>query len=86
MKNMKTKKIMLTLMVIVKDALKWISRCFVATILVSVCLENGWILPSYTTNVSHNEFWNLYSCIFVLVPVIMGYRGITGSYIVESKE
>ena len=86
MKNVKIRKIILTIRLIVKDAIIWIIRCLIAAILVSVCMENGWILSSYTTNVSYNEFWRLYSTISVLVPVIMGYRGITGSYKVEIKE
>lgn len=86
MKNMQTRKIILTIILIVKDAIMWIIRCLIATVLVSVCMENGWILSSYTTNISYNEFWKLYSAIFILVPVIMGYRGFTGSYKVEIKE
>ena len=72
-------------MLIVKDAIIWVIRCLIATILVSVCMENGWILSSYTANISYNEFWKLYSAISVLIPIIMCYRGITGSYKVEIK-
>lgn len=86
MKSVQRRKIILTIMLIVKDAIMWISRCLIATILVSVCMENGWILSSYTTNVSFNEFWKLYSAIFILVPIIMGFRGITGSYNVDIEE
>lgn len=86
MKNVQTRKIILTIMLIVQDAIMWIIRCLIATVLVSVCMENGWVLSSYATNISYDEFWKLYSSIFVLVPVIMGYRGITGSYKVEIKE
>ena len=85
MKNVQTRKIILTIMLIVKDAIMWTIRCLIATILVSVCIENGWILSSYDANVSHNEFWKLYFAIYVLIPIIMGYRGITGSYKVESE-
>lgn len=86
MKNVQTRKIILTIMIIVKDAIMWTIRCLIAAILVSVCIENGWILSSHDANVSYNEFWKLYSAIYVLVPIIMGYRGITGSYKVEIKE
>lgn len=86
MKNVQTKKIILTIMLIVKDAIMWTTRCLIATILVSVCIENGWILSSHDANVSYNEFWKLYFAIYVLIPIIMGYRGITGSYKVEIKE
>lgn len=83
---MEIRKIILTIMLIVKDAIIWTIRCLIATILVSVCMENGWILSSHTANVSYNEFWKLYAAIYVLIPIIMGYRGITGSYKVEIKE
>ena len=73
-------------MLIVKDAIIWTIRCLIATILANVCMENGWILSSYTANISYNEFWKLYSAISVLIPIIMFYRGITGSYKVEIKE
>lgn len=83
---MEIRKIICTIMLIVKDAIIWAIRCLITTILVSVCMENGWILSSYTANISYNEFWKLYSAISVLIPIIMGYRGITGSYKVEIKE
>lgn len=86
MENVQIRKIITTIRLIVKDAIMWLIRCLIATILVSVCMENGWILSSHTANVSYNEFWKLYSAIFVLVPIIMGYRGITGSYKVEIKK
>lgn len=75
--------IILTVMLIVKDAIKWIIRCLIATILVSVCMENGWILSNDNVDVSYAMFWKLYSAIFVLVPLIMFYRGITGKYRME---
>lgn len=75
--------IILTVMLIVKDAIKWIIRCLIATILVSVCMENGWILSNDNVEVSYAMFWKLYSAIFVLVPLIMFYRGITGKYRIE---
>lgn len=86
MKNVQTRKIICTIMLIVKDAIIWAIRCLITTILAGVCMENGWILSSYTANISYNEFWKLYSAISVLIPIIMCYRGITGSYKVEIKE
>lgn len=61
----------------------WTIRCLIATILISVCMKNGWVLSNHTVNISYNDFWELYSAIYVLVPIIMMYRGITGSYKVE---
>lgn len=86
MKSVQTKKIVLTIMLIVKDAIMWIIRCLIATILCSVCVENGWILSNDTTDISYTMFWKLYSTILTLVPLIMFYRGITGKYFIEIKE
>lgn len=65
-----------TMSKIVKDAIIWASRCLIATILVGVCIENGWILSNNSIDVSYAMFWDLYSVIFTLVPLIMFYRGI----------
>ena len=54
MKNIQTRKIILTIMIIVKDAIMWTIRCLIAAILVSICIENGWILSSHDANVSYN--------------------------------
>lgn len=86
MKSVRARKIILTIKLIVKDVIKLMAHCLIATILVSVCMENGWIISDYTTNISHNEFWKVFSAVFVLVPLIMFYRGITGRYYVEIKE
>ena len=83
MKNIKTRKIILTIMLIVKDVIMWTIRCLIATILISVCVKNGWFLSNRAINISYNDFWELYSVIYVFVPIIMMYRGITGSYKVE---
>ena len=86
MKNIKAKKIIYTIMLIVKDSIRLLTQCLITTILVSVCLENGWLLSYYATDVSFDMFWNLYSAIFVLVPIILFYRGFTGRYYAERKE
>lgn len=86
MESVQIRKIILTIMLIVKDAIMWMIRCLIATILFSVCVENGWILSNYATDVSYTMFWKLYSVIFILVPLIIFYRGITGKYFVEIKE
>lgn len=86
MKNIQKREIVLTIMLIVKDAIMWIIRCLIATILFSVCVENGWILSNDNSDISYTMFWELYSTILIVVPLIMFYRGITGKYFVEIKE
>ena len=83
---MEIRKIICTIMLIVKDAIILIIQCLIAAILASVCVENGWILPNKSIDVSYAMFWDLYSVIFTLVPLIMFYRGIIGKYHVEIKE
>lgn len=73
-------------MLIVKDAIIWAIRCLIVTILAGVCMENGWILSNSNIDVSYAMFWDLYSVIFTLVPLIMFYRGFIGKYHVEIKE
>lgn len=68
-----------------KDGIKLLTQCLIATILVSICMENGWILSDYVADVSYDMFWKLYSAIFVLVLFIMFYRGATGRYKMEIK-
>lgn len=85
MKDTQIRKIICMIMLIVKDGVKLLAQCLIATILASICMENGWILSYYTTNVSYDMFWKLYSTIFVLVPLVMFYRGVTGRYKVEIK-
>ena len=58
---------------------------FNCKILAGVCMENGWILSDCVANISYTMFWKLYSAIFVVVPLVMFYRGITGRYKVEIK-
>lgn len=83
MKNVRIKKYILTIASIVKDVIVLLFQCLIATILVSVCIENGWILSNDIADVSYAMFWKLYSGIFILVPLIMFYRGITGKYRVK---
>ena len=73
-------------MLIMKDGINLLAGCLIATILVCVCMENGWILSDYITDVSHDMFWKMYSAISILVPIIMFYRGAMGRYKVEIKE
>lgn len=86
MKTIRIKEYTLTIALIVKDVIVLLFQCLIATILVSVCIENGWILSNDTADVSYAMFWKLYSAIFTLVPLIMFYRGITGKYHVEIRE
>lgn len=86
MKDVRTKERILTITLIVKDAISLLLHCLIATILASVCIENGWILSNDTADVSYTMFWKLYSVIVTLVPLIMIYRGITGKYLVEIRE
>lgn len=74
MKNIQAKKI-------VKDIIRLLVQCLITTILVSVCMENGWILSNHATDVSSDMFWTLYSSICVLVPIIMFHRGLEGRYL-----
>ena len=83
MKNRQARKIICMIKLIIKDSIKLLGDCLIATILVSVCMENGWILSKYTTEVSNDMFWKLFSAIFVLVPIVMFYRGIMGKYKVK---
>lgn len=86
MRNIKNKKHITTIALIIKDIIKLSLQCIVATILASICIENGWILSYEPTDISHAMFWKLYSLIFILVPLIVFYRGITSRYHVEIKE
>lgn len=65
---------------IYKDAVIMIIRCFIATVLFSVCVKNGWIFNNQSIDISYNTFWKLYSCSFVFVPIILFYKGFTGKY------
>lgn len=85
MKDTQIRKIICMIMLIMKDFIKLLMQCLIATILVSICIENGWILSNCDTDVSYAMFWKLFSDIFVFVPLIMFYRGITGRYKVEIK-
>lgn len=85
MKDIQIRKIICIIMLIVKDVVILMAHCLIATILVSICMENGWILSDYVTDISYDMFWKLYSAIFLLVPFVMFYRGITGRYKVEIK-
>lgn len=86
MKNIQIRKTICTIMLIMKDGINLLAGCLNATILVCVCMENGWILSDYITDVSHDMFWKMYSAISILVPIIMFYRGAMGRYKVEIKE
>ncbi len=83
MKDTRIRKTICMIMLIVKDGIKLLAQCLIATILVSICMENGWILSNYASDVSYDIFWKLYSAIFLLVPLIMFYRGVTGRYRAE---
>ena len=74
------KKIIYAIFYIVIDAVKLHINCLIVTILVAVCLENGWVFYDHTNNVTNEQFLNFYRCICVIVPVIMGYWGFTGKY------
>ena len=86
MKNTQIRKIICMIMLIMKDVINLLTGCLIATIFASVCMENGWIISDYITDVSHDMFWKMYSAILILVPLIMFYRGATGRYKVEIKE
>lgn len=80
MKNIQIRKTICTIMLIMKDGINLLAGCLIATILVCVCMENGWVLSDYITDVSHDMFWKMYSAISILVPIIMFYRGAMGRY------
>lgn len=73
-----------SVILIIKDVFLLLAQCLIVTILCSVCIENGWV-TSFQTEVSYDMFWKIYSSVFVLVPLILFYRGITGKYIIEVK-
>lgn len=84
--DVKRRKVICCLFLIIKDTIKLLANCLIATILCSICIENGWIFQGDTTEISYDMFWKLYSAIFVLVPLILFYRGLMGRYKVEIKE
>lgn len=86
MRNIKTKKHIITISLIIKDIIKLSFQCLVATIFASICIENGWILSDKPTDISYDMFWELYSLTVIVVPLVMFYRGITSKYHVEIKE
>ena len=85
MKSTQIRKIIYMVMSIAKDAIKLLMHAFIATILVSICMENGWILSDYTIDVSYDMFWKMYSTISVIIPLIMFYKSIMGKYKVKIK-
>lgn len=42
MKNIQIRKTICTIMLIMKDGINLLAGCLIATILVCVCMENGW--------------------------------------------
>ena len=85
MKDTRIRKNICIVMLMVNDGIKLLIRCLIATISISICMENGWIISGYAANISYDMFWKIYAACFVLVPLIMLYRGFTGRYRVEVK-
>lgn len=79
MDTFKRRKIFCSLFLIVKDVIKLLADCLIATILCSICIENGWIF-SYQTEITYELFWRLYCSVIILVPLIAFYRGFKGKY------
>lgn len=73
------KDIFNTKVLILKDVIRFLWRSFIATILVAVCIQNGWI-GAIAHEVSHEMFWQIYSCFIPIIVIIMGYKGISGKY------
>lgn len=51
MKNIQIRKTICTIMLIMKDGINLLAGCLIATILVCVCMENGWILSDYRSQI-----------------------------------
>ena len=83
--NAQKRKNICTFMLIIKDFVKLLLDLLIAVILLSICIENGWIMEDSVYEVSYHKFWSLYMVTLVLVPFIMVYRGFTGKYLVEIK-
>ena len=68
-----------TIVLILKDAIRFLLRSFIASILIAVCMQNGWIFnPAY--EVSHEMFWQIYGCLIPIIVMVMFYKGIAGQY------
>lgn len=68
-----------TIVLILKDVIRFLWSSFIATILVAVCIQNGWIVIT-AHKVSHEMFWQIYSCFIPIMVIVMGYRGMSGNY------
>ena len=86
MNERKFREICCTIMLIAKDLLMTLTNSLIATILISICMENGWFFYKNITDISHDMFWDLYSIICILIPFILFNRGLKGKYIVEAKK
>ena len=85
MKDTQIRKFFCTLMVIIRDFIKLMVAILVETILICVCIENGWI-ANYIEEVTPDEFWHVYRVLTtILIPLFMFYRGFTGKYRVDIK-
>lgn len=71
---------------IIEDAVVMLIRCLIATVLYSICMQNGWIFSTTTIDVSYDKFWKIYSSISALIPIILFYKGFTGKYNIIVKE
>ncbi len=88
MKNIQIRKTICTIMLIMKDGINLLAGCLIATILVCVCMENGWILSDYIYRCFHMIcFGNMYSAIVYIGSQLLCFiEGLWADFKVEIKE
>ena len=84
MSDARKREIICSLFLIVKDILKLFIQGLIAAILISVCMENGWIFREEM--ITREIFWKLYKSILAVVPLIVFLRGVMGLYKVDIVE
>jgi hypothetical protein len=77
------KRIIHTILLILKDLIVLSIACFFLTFTICVCVENGWAFTKHAVNIPHYMFWGLYSSIHTIVPFILFYKGCLGRYNVK---
>lgn len=70
---------------IINDVVIMLIRCLIATILCSICMQNGWVFSTKTIDVSYDVFWMIYSYIIVIIPFVLFYKGFAGKYDIFEK-
>lgn len=68
------------LRLIIVDVIRLFANCFLTTVIISICIENGWIVFGNLTEVSYEVFWNMFRTFSCVIPFVSFYRGLTGRY------